>query len=941
MSNPATQHNRRSALAAELILASTQTERNTLLVNNPDLVDLRLANHLKNLCYESWTSEPTVARRAASALTSIGKRCASPEMKAILYWTRGISDITKGRLETAIKNLARSAELFQAESKTAESAQSKVAMLIALAMLGRYEEAVRVGNAALKIFLKTGDELAAGKIELNLSNIAARRDRHRESEKLCLSAMKRFARLGEYEWQTMAENGLANTYSEIGELRKADKYYRSALQKAYSAGMQVTQAEIEASVGNLARSRGQYTEALRYLELSRVKYERLEMPHQSAIAELEIADIYAELNLYPEAVESYERLIPVLSKLKLRAEEARARTNCGRVLRSLKRTNESRRQLRRAIQLYELEANPVGKAHALLVSAWADNADGSLAAAAGNVRQAELLLDGLQSPRRSLNARYLGAEIDRKQGTSDLAAFEEIIIEAKRLDDPIVEIAALGSMGKIAAEIGENRLAVAHLRKAVRAIESLRAPLPGEEFRRAVVADKMGPYNDLAQIYISQEKLPKAFQLVERARSRSLDELIGNRAAKEKTSLTISNTMIEIRERLNWNYSGQGVSEADELGRLRSESTQLEKQLAELRRRSQSSSTMSARSGGKPLGVDLAGVKEKLKKRRVLIEFVVFAGEISAFVLTDRNLRYVAAITTVTEVESLVDDLKYQFTALRFGATNVGPFASILKKKTDSILQKLNLQLIEPLKDLIGDRDLVISPAGILNYVPFAALFDGSQYLVEAREIVLSPSARIWLELSTKRNKNIEPAILFGFADESIPLVNQEIGALAELISPSTAFTGQQANVGSFATEAPKAGLLHIACHGQFRPDNPMYSSLNLADGRATVNDIVSMRIRAELVTLSACETGVSKVYPGEEVVGLARGFLAAGASNVILSLWNVNDEAASRLMLRLYSKLQRGQAISASLRYAQKTFIERGEHPYYWAPFILIGRSD
>jgi CHAT domain-containing protein len=118
-----------------------------------------------------------------------------------------------------------------------------------------------------------------------------------------------------------------------------------------------------------------------------------------------------------------------------------------------------------------------------------------------------------------------------------------------------------------------------------------------------------------------------------------------------------------------------------------------------------------------------------------------------------------------------------------------------------------------------------------------------------------------------------------------------------------------------------------------------MYSSLHLADGWITVNDILGMRLKAELVALSACETGVNTIYPGEEVVGLARGFLAAGASNVILSLWNVNDKAAGGMMLDLYSSLQRHQSVAASLRWAQRNFIERGEHPYLWAPFILIGR--
>ena len=102
--------------------------------------------------------------------------------------------------------------------------------------------------------------------------------------------------------------------------------------------------------------------------------------------------------------------------------------------------------------------------------------------------------------------------------------------------------------------------------------------------------------------------------------------------------------------------------------------------------------------------------------------------------------------------------------------------------------------------------------------------------------------------------------------------------------------------------------ILHLACHGQFRPENPLFSSLHLADGFVTVRDICSQKLNAELVTLSACETGLNKIFAGDEILGLARGFLSAGASSLVLSLWTVNDEATTRLMKNFYKNLQRGE---------------------------------
>jgi CHAT domain-containing protein len=149
---------------------------------------------------------------------------------------------------------------------------------------------------------------------------------------------------------------------------------------------------------------------------------------------------------------------------------------------------------------------------------------------------------------------------------------------------------------------------------------------------------------------------------------------------------------------------------------------------------------------------------------------------------------------------------------------------------------------------------------------------------------------------------------------------------------------GKQATFAAFQKQAANFDLIHLACHGQFRSDNPMFSSLRLADGSVTVRDVCAVRLKAELVTLSACETGLNEIFAGEEILGLARGFLSAGARSLILSLWTVNDDATARLMADLYDNLQRGKTIAASLRGAQLELIKKGEHPYFWSPFLVIG---
>jgi CHAT domain-containing protein len=170
-------------------------------------------------------------------------------------------------------------------------------------------------------------------------------------------------------------------------------------------------------------------------------------------------------------------------------------------------------------------------------------------------------------------------------------------------------------------------------------------------------------------------------------------------------------------------------------------------------------------------------------------------------------------------------------------------------------------------------------------------------------------------------------------------LVGREIENLKRIFPESKSFTGEEATFAAFTKNAARFDVLHLACHGQFRPENPLFSSLHLADGFVTVRDLFSQKLKAEIVTLSACETGLHKIYAGDEILGLARGFLSAGAKSLILSLWTVNDEATTELMADFYQNLQLGKTVSTSLRESQIHFIKRDSHPYFWSPFALIGR--
>jgi CHAT domain-containing protein len=143
---------------------------------------------------------------------------------------------------------------------------------------------------------------------------------------------------------------------------------------------------------------------------------------------------------------------------------------------------------------------------------------------------------------------------------------------------------------------------------------------------------------------------------------------------------------------------------------------------------------------------------------------------------------------------------------------------------------------------------------------------------------------------------------------------------------------------------AGKCDVLHLATHGDFRPDNPLFSGLALADGWLTALEMFDLRLNASLVTLSACQTGRSLVGGGDELLGLMRALLYAGAASLLLSLWPVEDHSSAELMEHVYQRLADGQSKRAALREAQLCLLNESSarapyaHPYYWAPFFLVG---
>ncbi|HEX8968840.1 MAG TPA: CHAT domain-containing protein, partial [Chloroflexota bacterium] len=261
------------------------------------------------------------------------------------------------------------------------------------------------------------------------------------------------------------------------------------------------------------------------------------------------------------------------------------------------------------------------------------------------------------------------------------------------------------------------------------------------------------------------------------------------------------------------------------------------------------------------------------------------------------------------------------------------------------LLQRLHAFLIAPVADIIDDaKRLVIVPQGILHSIPFAALYDGSRFAVERYELVLQPSssAIAFCRGRRPRRRGEGCVVIAHTADGRLPGALDEGEGVARLFGARRLFEARATLAGAYE-HLRRARLVHIAAHGQSRPDSPLFSHIRLADGQLTALDCLGLVLDCDLITLSACETGQAVMAAGDEPIGLTRSLLYAGARSIVQSLWRVDDQATHHLMSDMYRRLRGGEGRAQALCSAQRAFV--GEtapsgyaHPVFWAAFGLVG---
>lgn len=505
------------------------------------------------------------------------------------------------------------------------------------------------------------------------------------------------------------------------------------------------------------------------------------------------------------------------------------------------------------------------------------------------------------------------------------AGFDKLLKDKRTASNGEIYWLLLYDRGRIAAAEGDMELAAKLWRQAVDVIEQQRSTINTEANKIGFAGDKQAAYRDLVGALFALQKFDEAFDYVERAKSRALVDLL----AGQKEFAVASGNADAIRDLLSRAEGeeiaslAQGAEQRGATRNLTATAIALREQAPEL------ASLVSVGS------VSLADIRGRLAEDEALLEYFYDAKWLYTFVLTRTGLQ---------AVRSPIGELEAELRSWR----------SALENRDGPALhpagEALHRKLIGPVAAFIEGRRLTLVAHGALHYVPLAALHDGRDYLIDRHAVRVLPSASVMKYLRSGEGPYPGGVLALGnpdLGDAALDLqfAQQEAIEIARMVPASKALLRKEANEGAVRKFGPGFRYLHFATHGTFDSEKPLDSAVLLAkdesgSGQLTVGKLYAMRLDSDLVTLSACETGMGKIANGDDVVGLTRGFLYAGAATVVASLWKVDDLATAELMRNFYANLSRMDKLDA-LRAAQIETRKKFPSPYFWAPFQLLGNPS
>lgn len=913
-----------------------------------------VVQQLNDVVRTKLREDPHQALSLAEAAVAIARKLRNRESLGRGLRSKANALYMIGDNQKALDFHAQALEIFQKIGNAQEEARTLIPSIQPLILLGQYDRAFNAAQAAKKIFERLGDKQRLGHLEINVGNIYHRQDRFEEGLACYERAYEMLLPFRDAEGLAVALYNMAVCLITLNDFPRALSTYQRAREMCVQHGMTLLVTQSDYNIAYLYYLRGEYSRAIEMLRATREKCEENGDAHVLALCYLDLSEIYLELNLSTEARDvahegylRFQKLGMGYEEAKCQANEAMALSQLGKALRALELFAEARAKFVR-------EKNLVWPWLIDLYQAVVLYNEGRLFEARRLCARAAKFFDTSLLPGKGVLCQLLLSRLSFRTG--DLAAAGKECSRALErlasLEAPVLRYQAEFLMGQIQQASGNPAAAYASHQKAREALETLRSSLRGEELKIAFMKNRLEVYECLVDICMNDDSkhdsAEESFGYMEMAKSRSLAELLVHHAqalpAADSGQSGLVRRIREMREELNWYYRrleqeqlrGEDPS-PERIEKLQKQALAHENELLRALRELPAPQRLGSLSEG-PALASLDTIRAALPADAALVEYFTVKDEFIAAVLTHQKLEIVP-LTPVSRAVNLLRMFHFQISKFRLDAGYTQEFAKPLLDAARSHLHELYEELLAPLRCHLSGRHLVIVPHGVLHYLPFHALFDGDRYMIDSFTVSYAPSAGIFALCQQKSSHASGTPLILGVPDAQAPLILDEVQSIARTLPGAELLLGANANTEALRTTGLHSRILHIATHGTFRQDNPMFSGIRLGDAYLNLYDLYQLQLEADLVALSGCATGLNVVTAGDELLGLIRGLLYAGAQSLLLTLWNVHDRSTADFMTSFYRRFQEGADKAAALQGAMQELRQHYPHPYYWAPFVLIGK--
>ncbi|HEY9833914.1 MAG TPA: tetratricopeptide repeat protein [Stenomitos sp.] len=902
----------------------------------------------------------SVASPPALAQTSANRKA---EADRLLQ--QGIQQHKTSQFQAALQSFQQALSIYKEIGDHFGEAASLRGLGIRYYFLGQYQKAIEFYQQSLAIEREIGNRQGEAK---SLNNLGAAYDSLGQYQKAIEFHQQSLAiarEVGDRIGEGSSLGNLGNAYNSLGQYQKAIEFHQQSLAIAREVGDRNGEANSLGNLGAAYDSLGQYQKAIEFHQQSLAIAREIGNRQQEANSLGNLGNAYDSLGQYQKAIEFHQQSLAIEGEIGNRQGEASSLGDLGNAYYALG-------QYQKAIEFHQ---------QSLAIKREIGNRSGE-AISLGN----------------------LGAAYDSlEQYQKAIEFYQQSLAIALEISERKVAGIVLSHLGALLTKQNQPELAIIFYKQSVNVTEAIRQDIRGlsKEEQQSYTKTVADTYRNLADLLLKQDRILEAQRVLDLLKVQELEDYLNNVRGSNNSAQGIANRAPEQQFKQGYDaILNQAIEQGKELAQLEnipvSNRTESQKQrVNELRKNQQQLvqqfqtflkspevaqlvAQLRQTTGGEGFDLDKYAISLQDNLKRLQQDAVI----LYPFVLDDR-LELVLVTPYAPPIRRTVNVKREELnqTIVDFRTALKTP---ITDAKTPAL--KLYNWLIKPLENNLTQakaKTIIYAPDGQLRYIPLAALYDGKQWLVQ-RFGINNITALSLTEFNTKPQAKLQ--ILAGaftsgsynvqignetFSFSGLKYAGVEVENLAKIVPGTTKVLDQQFNPNT-VLQMNDYSVVHLATHAAFVTGQPEESFILFGDGsRANLRDIGSWRLpNVDLMVLSACETGLGdKLGDGKEVLGLGYQMQKTGARSAIASLWTVDDGGTQALMDAFYAAMEKGNTTKAeALRQAQIALItgeykalgeQRGlvvqerisrslpadvishlSHPFYWAPFILIGNG-